>query len=723
MSEGALLLPRSLIDELAEERAREIVANRRAHDVGPPIVYHQRTNFGLVGLGRQPSKETLIGETVGWAAIAARVKADRLASLMPKVYTRTRTPEGGFDRLEAPEHPAQIVIDNPGPVFSWRLLMRLLSFHLDQMGEGYFQILRDGLGIPRQLWPLPPQYTEPISTRDEPVSGYRVRTQGQEVYLDRMDVIRIWNPDPETLFTSMGSLGPQRIEWDADRFRLETIRTHFADGATPRTALKATAEAPPPNKDQKDAFAADWQQRYHTRLGINKTLPAFLPPGFDVVQLDQFGGIGDTVELGGGFAEQFLAAYGVPGSMVGMVVDVNRAAAETNQYTFDRNTMLPRTELVAEALNVQWIFPSYGDDVFAAFPAFVADDKEFDLRQEAQDLATKTRVVNEVRAGRGIAPNDYGDEPIGTIADEPYRPDAMFDEDPRDLRWAGEWPERQRARVPRVGPAAGSDRVVALESSELAREESEARMIWERNLAAEKRFTAKLSRALAGVWEIQRRSVLDKLATLLAKGSDPLEVLTRVTSEQVFRPLDWVILYERRVTPLMRQITGEAAAAGFADLIPGGEFSLTDSMVDAIEEGASVWQFQVDDATQRSIEQKLSQGIAEGDGVDAIGRRLDVVFKNRKRSRTVARTEVGKANQQGQLLGYETSGRATGKRWNTSLDGKVRPSHRIDGQEVAINESFTLADGASAAHPLDPGLSAANLVNCRCFMTPVKATA
>lgn len=711
-----LLLPRSLIDELAEQRAHELAREARAHDA--PVIFQQNT-LSISGLGRQPRKQDLLAATVGWAAIAARVKADRLQSLEPCVFRTVQTPDGGQEKLELRDHDAKRLLDNPGPIFSRALLMRLLSFHLDQVGEGYWQILRDGLGIPRQLWPLPPDKVDPVPSHTEVIGGYRVRANFGEVTLAREDVIRFWMPDPETLYSSMGNLGPQRTEWDADRFRLETIRSHFGDGATPRTALKATADAALPDKPQRSAFAADWVQRYHNRKGTDRAIPAFLPPGFDVVNLDQFGGINDTLEWGDKIGEQMLAAYGVPGSLVGMVVDVNRAAAETNNYVFDRNTMLPITMLVAEALTMQWVAPSYGDDVFVAYKEFVEPDKEFTLRQDAADLQTKVRVVNEVRRARGLPPQDYGDEPIGTIADEPYRPDETFSENELDLG-----PPRGRLRVvPTSMPVLTP--VPPQLASGLRVPDLSAAATWERNLRVEQKATRMVSRALGQVWLLQRRHAEERLRELMGDGSGAGGA---PPASDLFDPRQWEDLYAERVNPLLEAVAEAAGSIAFDGLVNGRaptEFVLTDVMAELLTNRATLWQFDVSNSTMNFLERALAQGTANGDSIETLARRLDGVFLNRKRARTVARTEIGKANQKGQLYGYESSGRSAGKRWNDSqiydeTPNAVRHSHRIDGQVVALNEKFKLTDGERAEHPLDPALSVGNIVNCRCFMTPVK---
>jgi uncharacterized protein with gpF-like domain len=75
--------------------------------------------------------------------------------------------------------------------------------------------------------------------------------------------------------------------------------------------------------------------------------------------------------------------------------------------------------------------------------------------------------------------------------------------------------------------------------------------------------------------------------------------------------------------------------------------------------------------------------------------------------------------QSAQIQGFKQTGVVEQQMWNTSLDGAVRDSHTIEGQTVALGESFTLDGGAQALFPADPTLSAGDRINCRCFVSPV----
>jgi hypothetical protein len=198
------------------------------------------------------------------------------------------------------------------------------------------------------------------------------------------------------------------------------MRQHWQRDATPKTVMEAQEGATLPTAGAKAAWEADWRKRYDARFGTLRGLPGWIPPGFKIKELAAFGGVHEMVPLLAHFRDQILMANGVPRSTLGDVVDANRAAAETNSYVFDRNTILPKVELIADALTWQ-LAKDFDPTLMVKFKKFVADDKEFLLKSERQDLEMKVRSINQVlEEDRDREPVTWGDLPVGTHADTPY---------------------------------------------------------------------------------------------------------------------------------------------------------------------------------------------------------------------------------------------------------------------------------------------------------------
>jgi Phage Mu protein F like protein. len=80
---------------------------------------------------------------------------------------------------------------------------------------------------------------------------------------------------------------------------------------------------------------------------------------------------------------------------------------------------------------------------------------------------------------------------------------------------------------------------------------------------------------------------------------------------------------------------------------------------------------------------------------------------------------VQSASERGNLSAMQDAPGVVGKRWNTTLDGRARRTHRdADGQIAPIDGQFDVG-GSTLRHPGDPTAELEEIANCRCFSSPV----
>ncbi len=118
---------------------------------------------------------------------------------------------------------------------------------------------------------------------------------------------------------------------------------------------------------------------------------------------------------------------------------------------------------------------------------------------------------------------------------------------------------------------------------------------------------------------------------------------------------------------------------------------------------------------KKSISAEVTRGIASGMSYDDIARNISNVSKAPlSRARTIARTEGHRIQQESTRDAQQKSkskGADVVKMWDSTLDGKTRPSHRrVDGEIRELDESFS--NGLD--FPGDPSGKASEVVNCRC---------
>jgi len=134
----------------------------------------------------------------------------------------------------------------------------------------------------------------------------------------------------------------------------------------------------------------------------------------------------------------------------------------------------------------------------------------------------------------------------------------------------------------------------------------------------------------------------------------------------------------------------------------------------------------IDTETRKLISNTISSGMREGEGVEAIARRLRGQFDDMSisRSRTIAQTEIHGAVETGQFDLYKGVG-VPKKRW-LAHPGQLNPrdwhietdAKYVDGIPM---ESFFIMSvtGNAMNHPGDGAGLAVEVINCHCDLVPM----
>ena len=128
---------------------------------------------------------------------------------------------------------------------------------------------------------------------------------------------------------------------------------------------------------------------------------------------------------------------------------------------------------------------------------------------------------------------------------------------------------------------------------------------------------------------------------------------------------------------------------------------------------------------RKKVENAITQGIIQGEGIDEITDRLSnsLITTNESKMRTFSRTAMTGAQNAGRLKQMEDAeeeGIKVKKKWVATLDNRTRDTHAdLDGQIVDYDEPFEV-DGKEIMFPGDPSCAYPELVyNCRCSMIEV----
>jgi SPP1 gp7 family putative phage head morphogenesis protein len=123
--------------------------------------------------------------------------------------------------------------------------------------------------------------------------------------------------------------------------------------------------------------------------------------------------------------------------------------------------------------------------------------------------------------------------------------------------------------------------------------------------------------------------------------------------------------------------------------------------------------------SQRIVTEAIADASALGEGQEGGKRRILEKLSGsigRSRARTIARTEIGAAQNMALSEAAAASGIEYELTWCAAEDERTRPSHvAADGQTVKEGEAFDVG-GARMSRPGDPNAPPAESINCRCTL-------
>ncbi len=122
---------------------------------------------------------------------------------------------------EDPSHPLKMLLDKPNSAMSLQDLIERLIAHLDLGGNGiWYKIFarKNGLEIPVELWPLPPDGIKPVPSSENFISRYEYSYQGVRKNFEPKEILHIMYIDPSNVYWGMSPLmaGAKAVDTDVD---------------------------------------------------------------------------------------------------------------------------------------------------------------------------------------------------------------------------------------------------------------------------------------------------------------------------------------------------------------------------------------------------------------------------------------------------------------------------------------------------------------------------
>ena len=643
------------------------------------------------GKARVRDQGVMIENYKSWAYACAQRNAFSVAKCELKLYNKVKR-EGKFVLDEIDEHPFLDLMNTVNPFFNKFELWTLTVIFLELTGNNYWWVVPDQLGVPREIWNLPSNWMKVIPSKTEFIVGYICQPPGvaQPIPFQESEIIHFKDPSPFDMYYGTGKMLAAQYGIDLNN----ELKTHgisfLMNNAQPSGALITQDSL---NEVQFQRLKNQWNREHRGSANAGKM--AILEAGLKYQQIGQglgelkFEGLAKTVR------DEILAVFGVPASKLGLVEDVNRANADANDYTYQKETIVPRLMLIEQKLNEKFL-PRYDQGIIAKFVSPVPADKEYRLKEQGEHIRSGYSSIDDERV--------KDDE-------KPYEtPETKMPLIPFSVVPAGE--EREG---PSAEPGGNEE-----DDEKMVTKDAKARRTrkWEIFAAMTAPQERSMKRTMARYFEAQRRDVMRNLNKYRSvkdtKASVEIELLLNIQEET------------KKLKEVSKRHISDALLSGGA--LAGEEMGIAWNLIEArvlrlVEKRVEFFSEKVMAGTTRLIQDELVEALKAGENIESIARRLDKVYDYNEHYRSVriARTEViGSANQ-GQLEVYRDAG-VEYKQWITARDERVRASHQIDGQTVEIDQSFVTNMGNHLQYPGDRegGTPAADVINCRCTQIAVR---
>ncbi len=576
------------------------------------------------------------------------------------------------DLREIVNHPALLCIDGGNLRHSGLVVRRLGQIYQELKGEQFYALDFNAAGIPVARWPIPTHWVR--KTPDPAQPWFEINFLGTWERIPEAAILWICDPDPENPYSRGTGIGETLAdEWETDEHAAKHLNAWFKNHAMASHLIGVKTGSGGADDDALDEAESRWSEKHRGPMRNNRV--HFHNGELDVVRLDDKFSDMELVDVRKYEAQIGRETFNVPPEIVGHTENSNKANIVAALRFFGVLVIVPRCEF-ERAEYQHKLIPLYPDSdrVLVDFDDPIPVDKDFQL--EVFKAAPHSGTVNEWRALRGAEEEEGGDVRFVPISLVPLRSLK-----PKDIDILDEDPP---APAPAPGAPAPKPPAKALPSS-----------------------TSTAAALLADPAREKMQSPLNP--------QDVSSVLEAFRAE----------VMQGETDPVTAALVSDFGAAVIDEL--GIELAFnaqTQAVADFLQaEGGVRITGLVGDVTRQAIRDELTAGVAAGEGIEDLAKRVRLVFEDAQRARSVniARTEVIRAGSFGRLQGMRQTGVVPQKRWLTTRDGRERDSHAtMNGQIRGIADLFHSGKGATAQHP--GGFNRADEdCQCRCCVLPVIA--
>ena len=329
----------------------------------------------------------------------------RIATAVGEVKWRLYKGSERGERNQITDHPILRLLDYANEFQTGQEIAELTCLHRILAGRAYWYLPKNGLGVPAEIWAIPPHLIQPVKSQKDFIAGYLATVGTEKIPFSTSEIIWFPMPDPLNPYGGIGYAQPASIELDSELYASQWNRNFFYNSARPDGALVSERNL---SEEQFKSLQEQWGESHRGLSKAHKI--ALLEGGLKYQQIQISQKDMDFRELRRQTRENLMFTFGIPLSVMGVTENVNRANAEAGEYTFARWIVKPELTRVKNKLNEKLVsmFP-LAQGVEIDFDEVVPETAEQKRITSETGIKNGTLTINESRKLLGFDPVPNGD--------------------------------------------------------------------------------------------------------------------------------------------------------------------------------------------------------------------------------------------------------------------------------------------------------------------------
>ena len=287
---------------------------------------------------------------------------------------QTRWTLGRSDRPdeEVPDHIMLRSLQKPNSMMTGNSLIRVTQLSLDLVGDAFWLLSRNALGVPVEFWPIPAHWIAETPTPSEPT--FRVAWLSWQARIPQSEMLWMHDPMPADPYRrGTGIVRAMSDEVETDEYAAKHAKTLFFNKAMPDFVVTDEGASP----DELKVHEREWRQRLQgfwkamSPFFTNRKLEFWQPQQMNLENLT-------LVPLRQFERDIQLQCWGMPPEQLGIVENSNRATIDASNFVFQSRLIKPRREFLANELTAR-LAVQYDERLVLRYVDTTPEDKEFQL--------------------------------------------------------------------------------------------------------------------------------------------------------------------------------------------------------------------------------------------------------------------------------------------------------------------------------------------------------